>query len=289
MPDETKDSSRICDVCGASATYFITEMESGKPRKKRFCGQHIPKLETEFTKSLLKTVAFATHSAKADITSDLKPKGSAPPISLAVLISGGGTTLQNLIDQIAGGTLDAKIAVVVASKPGIAGIERAGKANIPCHIVERSKFADVAAFSEAAFAHCEKAGAELVCLAGWLPLVKIPTAFVGKVMNIHPSLLPSFGGRGMYGRRVHEAVLEHGCKISGCTVHFVDDAYDAGPIILQRAVRVREDDTPDTLAARVFEQEQLAYPIAIELFRLGRLRIEERRVRRSAESKPGQQ
>jgi phosphoribosylglycinamide formyltransferase 1 len=203
---------------------------------------------------------------------------SNAPINLAVLISGSGTTLQNLIDKIDWGLLKAKIGVVVASKPGIAGIERAAKANVPCHTIERSSFADVVAFSEAAFAHCEKAGAELVCLAGWLPLVKIPPAFVGKVMNIHPALLPSFGGRGMYGHRVHEAVLAHGCKISGCTVHFVDDTYDSGPIILQRAVRVREDDTPETLAARVFEQEQIAYPIAIELFRLGRLRIEGRRV-----------
>jgi folate-dependent phosphoribosylglycinamide formyltransferase PurN len=115
-------------------------------------------------------------------------------------------------------------------------------------------------------------------MAGWLSLLEIPPAMTGKIMNIHPALLPSFGGRGMYGRRVHQAVLDHGCKVSGCTVHFVDQSYDNGPIIVQRTCPVLDDDTAQTLASRVFEEEKIAYPMAIEMYREGRLRVEGRRV-----------
>jgi phosphoribosylglycinamide formyltransferase-1 len=120
---------------------------------------------------------------------------------------------------------------------------------------------------------------DLVCLAGWLHLVPIPDDFRHRVLNIHPALLPAFGGKGMYGRHVHEAVLAYGAKVSGCTVHFADNEYDHGPIVLQRVVPVLDDDTPETLAERVFEQECLAYPEAIRLFAAGRLRVEGRRVR----------
>ncbi|HTW95674.1 MAG TPA: formyltransferase family protein, partial [Tepidisphaeraceae bacterium] len=135
------------------------------------------------------------------------------------------------------------------------------------------------AFSEAIFSRIEASGAELVCLAGWLSLLKIPMKWSGRVMNIHPALLPSFGGAGMYGKKVHQAVLDHGCKVSGCTVHFVDEAYDAGPIILQRVCPVMEGDTAETLAHRVFEEEKIAYPEAIQLYQEGRLVIEGRVVR----------
>jgi phosphoribosylglycinamide formyltransferase-1 len=202
------------------------------------------------------------------------------PVNLAVLVSGSGTTLQNLIDQIAAGQLDAKINIVIGSRPELVGVKRAADAKVMNFVVDRQSFADVAAFSKAAFSLCDDAGVDLVVLAGWLCLLEVPEKYAGRVMNIHPALLPSpFGGKGMYGAKVHEAVLEHGCKVSGCTVHFVDAHYDNGPIIVQRVCEVREDDTSQTLAARVFEEEKIAYPQAIRLFGEERLKIEGRRVR----------
>src|SRR4051812_40890479 len=203
----------------------------------------------------------------------------AKPLNLAVLVSGSGTTLQNLIEQITAGDLDAKINLVIGSRPELLGVQRAADAKLMNFIVDRQSFADVAAFSKAVFSLCDDAGVDLVVLAGWLCLLEIPEKYAGKVMNIHPALLPSFGGKGMYGAKVHEGVIAHGCKVSGCTVHFIDAAYDNGPIIVQRTCEVRDDDTAATLAARVFEQEKLAYPEAIRLFGEGRLKIEGRRVR----------
>ncbi|HEX4124095.1 MAG TPA: phosphoribosylglycinamide formyltransferase [Tepidisphaeraceae bacterium] len=202
------------------------------------------------------------------------------PLDLAVFVSGSGTTLQNLMDRIAGGTLAARIRLVVGSRPGLLGVQRARDAGIPIAVVDRRQFADCAGFSREVFAHADRAEVGLVCLAGWLCLLDIPPRYAGKMMNIHPALLPSpFGGRGMFGKRVHEAVLAHGCKVSGCTVHFVDAAYDNGPIIVQRTCVVAEDDTPATLGARVFKEEMIAYPDAIRLFGEGSLTIEGRRVR----------
>ena len=195
-----------------------------------------------------------------------------PPITLAVLISGSGTTLQNLIDQIAAGRLDARINLVVASRDGVGGIERARRANLNCIVVDRARFTDDAVFSERVFHECEEAKADLVCLAGWLRLLKIPPQFHRRVMNIHPALLPTFGGRGMYGVHVHEAVIASKANVSGCTVHFVDDQYDHGPIILQRTCPVLKGDTPQSLAQRVFEEEKIAYPAAIRLFQEGGIR-----------------
>jgi phosphoribosylglycinamide formyltransferase 1 len=200
-------------------------------------------------------------------------------INLAVLVSGSGTTLQNLVDQIGTGNLDARIPIVIGSRPDLVGLERARKAGLNSLTVDRREFSSCAQFSQRVFDLCSEAGVDLVCLAGWLCLLDLPPGFAGRVMNIHPALLPSFGGKGMYGRKVHEAVLAHGCKVSGCTVHFVDGAYDTGPIILQRTCPVVEDDTPQTLAARVFEEEKIAYPHAVRLFQQGRLRVEGRRVR----------
>jgi formyltetrahydrofolate-dependent phosphoribosylglycinamide formyltransferase len=206
-------------------------------------------------------------------------KMTQSPIQLAVLLSGSGTTLQNLVDRISDGSLNAKIATVIASRSGIKGIDRAREAGLPCHLVEAAKYSDVRDFSGGVFKICEQAHADLICLAGWLSLLDVPPAFAGRIMNIHPALLPGFGGKGMYGRHVHQAVLDHGCKISGCTVHFVDRQYDAGPIILQRCCPVLEDDTAESLAHRVFEEEKIAYPQAIRMFQEGRLKIEGRRVR----------
>ena len=201
------------------------------------------------------------------------------PIKLAVLVSGSGTTLQNLIDEIGAGRLDAEIRVVIGSRPGLKGLDRAATAKIPNFIVDRRDFDDTAEFSRHVFSLCDDAGVDLVCLAGWLCLLDVPDHYLGRAMNIHPALLPGFGGRGMYGARVHQAVLDHGCKVSGCTVHFVDNTYDTGPIILQRTCVVEDDDTAESLAHRVFEEEKIAYPEAIRLFQQGRLKIDGRRVK----------
>src|SRR5438270_10511490 len=146
----------------------------------------------------------------------------ASPIKLAVLVSGSGTTLQNLVDEIAAGRLNASSQIVIGSRPGLVSIERAARARLPNFVVDRKSFEDCAAFSKQVFGLINDAGgADLICLAGWLCLLDIPERYAGKMMNIHPALLPSFGGKGMYGQRVHQAVIDHGCKVSGCTVHFV--------------------------------------------------------------------
>ena len=199
-----------------------------------------------------------------------------PPLRLGVLLSGGGRTLENLLAEIDAGRLKglAEVAVVIASRPQIRGIEIAEQAGIAVHLIRPKAFDTVDAYSEAMVCVLDDARADLVCLAGFLSYWIIPERFEGRVMNIHPALLPSFGGKGMFGHHVHEAVLACGCRVSGCTVHFVNNEYDAGPIILQRAVQAYADDTPDTLAARVFREECEAYPEAIRLFAEGRLRIE---------------
>lgn len=206
---------------------------------------------------------------------------SSKPINLAVLISGGGTTLQNMIDRIAAGTLDARVVTVIASKPGIKGIERAQNAGLPVQVVSRKEFDSIESFSDRIFSICEQAGAQMVCLGGWLSLLRIPEHWIGRVLNIHPALLPKFGGKGMWGHHVHEAVITAKEKTSGCTVHFVNNEYDAGPIILQRTCPVLADDTPEILAARVFEEEKIAYPDAIERVRCGRVRLVGNRIQRS--------
>jgi phosphoribosylglycinamide formyltransferase-1 len=204
----------------------------------------------------------------------------AEPVQLAVLVSGGGTTLQNLIDEIAAGRLSAQIKVVIASRPEIRALQRAADAKIMNFVVQPRGFEKVGEFSRKVFELCDDAGVDLVCLAGWLSLLEVPAKYQGRVMNIHPAVLPSpFGGKGMYGARVHEAVLAHGCKISGCTVHFVDNDYDAGPIIVQKCCPVMEGDTAQSLALRVSELEREAYPQAIRLFADGALTIDGRRVR----------
>lgn len=202
------------------------------------------------------------------------------PIPLAVLLSGSGSTLQNLIDRIEGGALDVRIACVVSSRAGVFGLERAARHGIPAVAVPRKNFSDTAAFSEAVWAAvAAHGGADLVALAGFMSLLTVPPAFHNRIMNVHPSLIPAFCGKGMYGHHVHEAVLAYGAKVSGATVHFVDEQYDNGPIILQESVAVREDDTPDTLAERVQATERAIYPKAIQLFAEGRLRVEGRAVR----------
>ncbi len=201
------------------------------------------------------------------------------PIRIAVLLSKSGTSLQNLIDRIADGRLNAQIVAVVSNNTEAYGLKRARLANIPALAVLRKECPSVSEFSTRIFDHCRSAKAELVCLAGFLQLIEVPSDFQGRTMNIHPALIPSFCGKGLYGHHVHESAIATGVKVSGCTVHFVDNEYDHGPIIMQRTVEVRDDDTADTLAGRVFEAECEAYPEAIRLFAEGKLKIAERRVR----------
>lgn len=197
---------------------------------------------------------------------------------MAVLISGGGTTFANLLQKIAAGSLNAEIVQVISSNPAAGGLKYCAD-KIPGAVIERRLFATSAEYGAAIFDVCRQRNAELVAMAGFLKFAPVPDDFVNRVVNIHPALIPAFCGAGFYGRRVHEAVLDYGAKVSGCTVHFVDNQYDHGPIILQRVVPVAEDDTPETLAARVFAAECEAYPEAIRLFAAGRLAVEGRRVR----------
>jgi phosphoribosylglycinamide formyltransferase-1 len=196
------------------------------------------------------------------------------PIRLGVLISGGGTTLMNILDYIKQGRLNANVAVVISSRSTVSGVEKARNAGLDVRVVRRKDFPDIDEFSGRIEAELAAANVDLVVQGGWLCLWKIPSRYESRVMNIHPALLPSFGGQGMWGHNVHEAVLAAGCKVSGCTVHFCTNEYDKGPIIVQRACEVKEGDTPDTLAERVFEQECIAYPQAIRLFADGKIHVQ---------------
>ncbi len=195
-------------------------------------------------------------------------------IRLGVLISGGGTTLLNILEYIKQGRLNAEVALVISSRSRVAGVERAKNAGLDVKIIRKKDYPDIDEFSKRIEDELAAANVDLVIQGGWLCLWKIPARYENRVMNIHPALLPSFGGQGMWGHHVHEAVLKAGCKISGCTVHFCTNEYDKGPIIVQRACQVKDDDTPDTLAARVFEQECIAYPQAIRLFAEGNLLVQ---------------
>lgn len=192
---------------------------------------------------------------------------SIKPIRLAVLISGGGRSLFNLQRRIQEGRLDALVSVVVSSRAGAPGVERARAAGLRVVVAERAKLTPLQ-FQEAITKAVQ--GMDLVVMAGFLSMWHVPPEFAGRVINIHPALLPDFGGPGMYGNKVHEAVLRSGRKESGCTVHYCDNRYDNGPIIIQRRVPVLATDTPGTLAARVFEQECEALPEAIQMIAEGR-------------------
>ena len=200
-------------------------------------------------------------------------------LKMAVLLSGSGRTLQNFLDLGASGQLEADVVQVISSRPDAYGLTRAQKAGIETAVVQRSDFEDTEGFSEAISRELDGSAPELVAMAGFMCFYRIPDRYHLRVMNIHPALLPAFGGKGFYGDKVHQAVLERGCKVTGCTVHFADNIYDHGPIIVQKPVRVREEDDVDSLADRVFEREKEAYPEAINLFALDRLKVEDRRVR----------
>ena len=199
-------------------------------------------------------------------------------LNLAVLLSGSGRTLENFQQAIIAGRLSARVAVVVSSQSAAYGLVRARQHGLDAMAVPRQDYPDLQAFNDAINAVLARYPIDLVVLAGFLSLYQPPPALLGCVVNIHPALLPAFGGRGLYGDRVHRAVLESGVKLSGCTVHFADACYDHGPIILQAAVPVYDDDTVESLAARVFMVECELYPQAVQLFAEDRLHIEGRRV-----------
>ncbi len=199
--------------------------------------------------------------------------------SLGVFLSGSGTTLQNLIDRRDRGELPVDFAFVLSSRKGAYGLERAEKAGIPTELVSRKDAPDWEAFNRGCGDVIAKYEPDLIVFAGFMSLFQAPAAYRHRVMNVHPALIPSFCGKGYYGHHVHEAVLEHGVRYTGATVHFVDDEYDTGPIVLQRPVEVLYEDTPDTLAERVQAAEREIYPEAIALFATGRLAVEGRRVK----------
>ena len=197
--------------------------------------------------------------------------------SICVLISGGGTTLQNLLSLSREGRFSPKIARVISSHPDAKGLEFARQANIPS---ETFSFRELSAdeLSERVFESCRESKVDLVVLGGFLRKLVIPDDFENRVVNIHPSLIPSFCGKGYYGIRVHRGVLDYGVKLSGCTVHFVDNQFDHGPILAQETVPVMTSDTPETLAKRVFAKECEIYPRVIEWIAEGRVQITGRKV-----------
>ena len=210
----------------------------------------------------------------------MNASGRGPrPLRIAGLISGGGSTIANIVQYIGDGQFAAEVVLTICSNSHAGGIERMRGLGVDVEIVARKQFDSTEAFSDKVFSLVRDAKADLICLGGFLSLLRIPDDYTHRVMNIHPALLPSFGGHGMYGHHVHEAVLAAGCKVSGCTVHFADNEYDCGPIIVQRTCAVEEDDTLDTLADRVMAEERIAYPEAINLFAADRLRVEDQRVR----------
>lgn len=192
-------------------------------------------------------------------------------VTAVFLISGAGTTMENLLQRAQDGTCRMQPVGVIASKEGVPGIARAQKFNVPVQVVPRTDFTDAAAFSRQVFKLIAAVRPDVVLLAGFLSYLHLPDKYKGKVLNVHPSLLPRFGGKGMYGIKVHKAVLRAGEKETGCTVHYVDEVYDRGPIILQRKVPVLANDTPESLQARVQEAEREAYPEAINLYAEKRL------------------
>ena len=199
-------------------------------------------------------------------------------LKIAVLVSGGGTNLQSIIDSIADGRItNAEIKVVISNNKNAYALERAAKAGIPAKALSPKDFTDREAFNDALLQALIDSEADLVVLAGCLVVIppKIVEHFKNRIINIHPSLIPSFCGKDYYGLKVHEGVLNRGVKVTGATVHFVDDGTDTGPIILQKAVEVHQDDTPKSLQLRVMEEaEWVIMPRAIDLIANGKVKVE---------------
>lgn len=211
-----------------------------------------------------------------------------PPLRIAALVSAHsrGSNLQAIIDACKSGLVHGEVELVIGTRVDSPALERAADNGADTPVISPRKFAgDDNAYGEALNKALKSHDIGLICLAGYMRILPLPVvrAYAGRIMNIHPGLLPLFGGKGMFGENVHQAVLDSGMKVSGCTVHFVDENYDTGPIIVQTAVPVLEDDTASTLAARVLIEEHKNYPAAIRLFSEGRLSIEGKRVRVSEE------
>lgn len=198
-------------------------------------------------------------------------------LNIAVLVSGGGTNLQALIDaEKRGEIVNGKITCVISSKPGVYALERAEKNGIPTVVIARSDYKDIASYTAAVTNELQDRKADLVVYAGFMTILdsQIVKAFPGKMMNVHPALIPSFCGKGFYGLHVHEAVLESGVKLTGATVHFVTEECDGGPIIMQKAVPVLKGDTPEVLQKRVMQEcEWKILPESVSLFCQGRIKI----------------
>ena len=203
------------------------------------------------------------------------------PLRRAVLLSGEGTSLENLFERIESGALEARVEVVIASKRSAGGLARAERRGVDAFAVPRREHDEVESFNDSIHVLLDRYDIDLVLLLGFLSIFETRGKFDGRTMNVHPALIPGFSGQGYYGRRLHEAVIESGVKVTGATVHFVDAEYDHGPIILQESLPVLDDATPDELSARVQALERELVPEAIRLFAEGRLRLEGRRVHRS--------
>jgi formyltetrahydrofolate-dependent phosphoribosylglycinamide formyltransferase len=202
----------------------------------------------------------------------------AQRLRVAVLLSGNGTSLENLLEHIDRG-LPAETVVVISSKEDAFGLERARRRGIPAVAVPRKALRDLDAFNDALHAELARHEIDLIALLGFLSLFQLRGKYEGRVINVHPALIPAFSGAGFFGQRVHEAVLAKGVKVTGATVHFTDDEYDRGPILLQEAVPVLEGDTPERLAARVQACERRLVPEAIRLIAEGRVHLEGGRAR----------
>lgn len=202
-------------------------------------------------------------------------------IRVGVLVSGRGTNLQAIIDACAAGWVGAEVVVVISNNPDAPALDRARRHGIPAVAVDHRRFPSREAFEDAMLEVLRAHRVDLVCQAGFMRILTghFVSHYRGRIMNIHPALLPAFGGKGMFGEHVHQAVLESGTRVSGCTIHFVNETVDGGPIILQAVVPVMDDDTLETLAARIAREEHTLYPLAIHLFARGRLIVEGRRVR----------
>jgi formyltetrahydrofolate-dependent phosphoribosylglycinamide formyltransferase len=238
--------------------------------------KHVAREKNKEADNLVNQALNLEQDVEEEMMSNVNNKN---PVRLGVLISGGGTTLMNILEYIKQGRLNAEVAVVISSRSTVVGVERAKAAGLDVKIIRKKDFPKINLFSKRIEEELVAANVDLVIQAGWLCLWKIPGRYENCVMNIHPALLPSFGGKGMWGHFVHEAVLKAGCKISGCTVHFCTNEYDEGPIIVQRCCPVMEGDNPEILAARVFEQECIAYPQAIKLFAEDKLLVQNRKVK----------
>jgi len=204
-----------------------------------------------------------------------KPVGK---LRIAVLLSGNGTSLENLFEHIDTG-LSAEVVCVLSSKKSAFGLQRAEKRGVPAIAIPRREYQDVGSFNDALHEALEPFDPDLVCLLGFLSPFELRKRYAGRVLNVHPALIPAFSGKGFYGHHVHEAVLESGVKLTGATIHFASDGYDEGPILLQAAIPVEDDDTVDSLAARVQALERELLPEAIRLIAAGRVRIEASRTR----------